>query len=78
MSKFFDFGEPLTSDDVDSDDSQSTWFHINARDMNLNVPDGMVISFWLWGVSEIDIRSKLDKKNIKDIEWIKKETPPFA
>ena len=71
MSKFFDFGEPLTSDDVDSDDSQSTWFHINAR-------DGMVISFWLWGVSEIDIRSKLDKKNIKDIEWIKKETPPFA
>ena len=70
MSKFFDYG------DVDSEDSQ--WFHIKARDMDIFQPDGKVITFWLWGVSEIDIRSKLDKKNIKDIEWIKKETPPFA
>jgi len=70
MSKFFDYG------DVDSEDSQ--WFHIKARDMDIFQPDGKVITFWLWGVSETDIRHMLSKKNIKDIEWIKKETPPFA
>ena len=70
MSKFFDYG------DVDSEDSQ--WFHIKARDMDIFQPDGKVITFWLWGVSETDIRHMLSKKDIKDIEWIKKETPPFA
>jgi hypothetical protein len=70
MSKFFDYG------DVDSEDSQ--WFHIKARDMDIFQPDGKVITFWLWGVSETDIRHMLSKKNIKDIEWIKKKTPPFA
>jgi hypothetical protein len=70
MSKFFDYG------DVDSEDSQ--WFHIKARDMDIFQPDGKVITFWLWGVSETDIRHILSKKNIKDIEWIKKKTPPFA
>ena len=67
MSKFFDYG------DVDSEDSQ--WFHIKARDMDIFQPDG---TLWLWGVSETDIRHMLSKKNIKDIEWIKKKTPPFA
>jgi hypothetical protein len=72
MSKFFDYG------DVDSEDSQEPqWWNIRARDMDLNV-DGMVIEFWLWGVSETDIRHILSKKNIKDIEWIKKKTPPFV
>jgi hypothetical protein len=70
MSKFFDYG------DVDSEDSQ--WFHIKARDMDIFQPDGKVITFWLWGVSETDIRHILSKKNIKDIEWIKKKTPPFV
>jgi hypothetical protein len=70
MSKFFDYG------DVDSEDSQ--WFHIKARDMDIFEPDGKVITFWLWGVSETDIRHILSKKNIKDIEWIKKKTPPFV
>ena len=70
MSKFFDYG------DVDSEDPQ--WFHIKARDMDIFQPDGKVITFWLWGVSETDIRHILSKKNIKDIEWIKKKTPPFA
>ena len=70
MSKFFDYG------DVDSEDSQ--WFHIKDRDMDIFQPDGKVITFWLWGVSETDIRHILSKKNIKDIEWIKKKTPPFA
>ena len=70
MSKFFDYG------DVDSEDSQ--WFHIKARDMDIFQPDRKVITFWLWGVSETDIRHMLSKKNIKDIEWIKKKTPPFA
>mgnify|MGYP003388769418 FL=1 len=70
MSKFFDYG------DVDSEDSQ--WFHIKARDMDIFQPDGKVITFWLWGVSETDIRHMLSKKDIKDIEWIKKKTPPFA
>ena len=67
MSKFFDYG-----------DDEPQWFHIKARDMDIYKPDGKVITFWLWGDSESHIRQILGKKNVKDIEWIKKEKPSFA
>ena len=55
MNKFFDY----------SDTPQ--WFHIRARDTDID----RIITFWLWGDSELDIREKLGKKSYKDIEWIK-------
>ena len=57
MNKFFDYS--------DSDIPQ--WFHIRARDTDID----RIITFWLWGDSELDIREKLGKKSYKDIEWIK-------
>ena len=57
MNKFFDYS--------DSDIPQ--WFHIRARDTDID----RMITFWLWGDSELDIREKLGKKSYKDIEWIK-------
>ena len=35
--------------------------------MDIDSPKGMVITFWLWGDSESDIRKILDNKNIKDV-----------
>ena len=66
MNKFFDYS--------DSDIPQ--WFHIRARDTDMD----RVITFWLWGDSELDIREKLGKKSYKDIEWIKPigDTLPFV
>ena len=58
--------------------SLMAWYHIKARDMDIASPKGKVITFWLWGESELEIRNILDKKNIKDVEWIKKKKPPFA
>ena len=54
------------------------WYHIRARDMGIDKPNGMVITFWLWA----DSREELDKllkikHNVTNIEWIKQETPPF-
>ena len=57
MNKFFDY--------TDSDTPQ--WFHIKAKDSDID----RMITFWLWGDSELDIREKLGKKSYKDIEWIK-------
>jgi len=54
------------------------WYHIKARDMDIASPKGKVITFWLWGESELEIRNILDNKNIKDVEWVKKKKPPFA
>ena len=62
MSKFFDYSD---TEDIPQ------WFHIRARDMSIWKPKGRVITFWLWGDSELDIREKLGKKSYKDIEWIK-------
>ena len=42
------------------------------------IPKGKVITFWLWGESELEIRNILDNQNIKDVEWIKKKKPPFV
>ena len=46
--------------------------------MDIFKPDGKVIKFWLCGDSESDIKKILDKKNVKDIEWITEEKPPFV
>jgi len=69
MSKFFDY---------DEENDEPQWFRIKARDMDIFQPDGKIITFWLWGDSDSHIRQLLNKKNIKDIEWIKKEKPLFA
>ena len=53
------------------------WFHIKARDMSIFKPKGKVITFWLGGDSEEEIRKILKKKKITQIEWIREETPPF-
>ena len=63
------------------DEDQEGWYHIRARCIDIFKPKGKVIEFWLYGESKEDIERKvLDPKSnnrYKDIEWIKKETPPF-
>ena len=50
------------------------WYHIKATDINMD----REITFWLWGESESDVKNKvLTKGYYKDIQWIKKDTPPF-
>ena len=46
--------------------------------MDIDSPKGMVITFWLWGDSELEIRNILDNKNIKDVEWVRKKKPSLA
>ena len=53
------------------------WYHIKARAMNIFKPDGKVITFWLSGNSEEEIRKLVSKKGYINIEWIKQEEPPF-
>ena len=54
------------------------WFHIKARCTDIFLPDGKVMTFWLYGDSEQHIREMLkEKNNYTDIEWIRKETPEF-
>ena len=59
MNKFFEY------------EDTPQWFHIRARDMSIWKPKGRVITFWLWGDSELHIRELLKQKQFKDIEWIK-------
>ena len=54
------------------------WYHIKAKDMDIDKPNGMVISFWVWADSTGKLDIILKEKNITEIEWIKQETPPFA
>ena len=55
----------------------TVWYHIKIK------PDNGILSkttFWLGGDSEEDIYKILKKKhkiNKQDVEWIKRETPPF-
>ena len=49
------------------------WYHIKARDMDIDSPKGMVITFWLWAENEDKLRELLKEKGIKDIEWIIQE-----
>jgi hypothetical protein len=58
--------------------NEKGWYHIRARDMGIYKPNGKVIEFWLWGDSEVHIKELLSIKGVKDIEWIRKEEPPFT
>ena len=50
------------------------WYHIKATDSKVD----RIVTFWLWGESESDIKNKVNTKGCyKDIQWIKKDTPPF-
>ena len=49
------------------------WFHIKALEPGINT----VITFWLGADSKEDLDRILKKKKIKQIEWIREETPPF-
>ena len=55
------------------------WFHIKARCTDIFLPDGKVITFWLWGDSKEHIKKLLKQGNnsYTDIEWIKHEKPDF-
>lgn len=46
------------------------WYHIKARDMNIFKPDGLVITFWLWGEDEKEIMKMVIEKDFIDVEWI--------
>ena len=61
------------------EDNEPTWYHIKARCMDIYKPNGKVLTFWLWGNNESHIKELLIRNNneYKDIEWIRKETPPF-
>ena len=54
------------------------WFHIKLKDY---VDDPISkTTFWLGGDTKEDIYKILKKKhkiNKKDVEWVKKKTPPF-
>jgi len=61
------------------DIGEKGWYHIKARDMSIFMPEGKVIKFWLHGDSEKHIREILkEKEQMKNIEWIRREKPPFA
>ncbi|OUW62754.1 MAG: hypothetical protein CBD58_01240 [bacterium TMED198] len=68
MNKFFEYKDT------------PQWFHIRARATDIFMPDGKVITFWLYGDSEQHIRELLKQKSYKDIEWIKPvgDTLPFV
>ena len=45
--------------------------------MDIDKPNGMMITFWLWADSRKKLDKLLTKKGYDKIEWIKKEKPPF-
>ena len=53
------------------------WYHIKARYLNFDKPNGMVIEFWLYQENEVDVRKLVIKKGYTDLEWIRQETPSF-
>ena len=67
MNKFFEYKDT------------PQWFHIRARATDIFMPDGKVITFWLWGDSKEHIKKLLKQGNnsYTDIEWIKQEKPDF-
>ena len=60
------------------DEDGEGWYHIKGRDTTIYKPNGKVITFWLWGKSQTHIKELLSIKGVKDIEWIRKEKPPFT
>ena len=56
------------------EEDKPDWYHIKATDIDMDKE----ITFWLWGETESDIKNKvLTKGCYKDIQWIRKDTPPF-
>ena len=54
------------------------WYHIKAKDIDIDNPNGQILTFWLWANNKKDLDDILSKKdNIVDIQWIKQEKPPF-
>ena len=54
------------------------WYHIKAKDMDIDKPNGMIITLWLWSDSREELDKLLKTKhNMTEIEWIKQEKPPF-
>ena len=54
------------------------WFHIKLKENVNNILSKT--TFWLGGKTKEDIYKILKNKhkiNKKDVEWIRKETPPF-
>ena len=51
----------------------SMWFHIRAYNTSIK----KTVTFWLGADSREDLDKILKKKKIKQIEWIREETPPF-
>ena len=50
------------------------WFKCKARDMGIDKPKGMVITFHIGGVSEDSVHHVLTiDKGMKDIEYIKED-----
>jgi len=48
------------------------WYEIKAKDISIFKPDGKVITFYLWGKDEADIKTILKRKNHHtDIHYIK-------
>ena len=45
--------------------------------MDIDKPNGMVISFWLSAESIEKLDIILKGKNITEIEWIREEKPPW-
>jgi len=51
----------------------NTWYRIKARDTRLSKPTGMVVTFHLSGVSELEVKQIITRKGYTDIEYIKED-----
>ena len=58
----------------------TVWYHIKLKESVTSTPLSKT-TFWLGADTEEEVLKILKKKhklNKKDVEWIKKETPPFV
>ena len=69
MSKFFDYGDTKVS--------AEGWYNVVATDTNINKPDGLEISFWLYGDSEGHIRRLLSDKGYTKIKSVERKEMDF-
>jgi len=69
MSKFFDYGDVEVSDEG--------WYNVVATDTNMNKPDGLEISFWLYGDSDGHIRNLLNGKGYTKIKSVERKEMDF-
>ena len=69
MSKFFDYG--------DVEVSAEGWYNVVATDTNMNKPDGVEISFWLYGDSDGHIRTLLNDKGYTKIKSVERKEMDF-